>query len=64
MYNHTNEDNNLYFVFTTFRHGARSTFTSIDVFGNNVTDLGKLTKFGEFQHLQIGKNTEKDIPTF
>jgi hypothetical protein len=64
IYNHTNEDNNLYFVFTTFRHGARSTFTSIDVFGNNVTDLGKLTKFGEYQHLQIGKNYRKRYSNF
>ena len=64
LYNHTNEDNNLYFVFTTFRHGARTTFSSRDVFGNNITYLGKLTKYGELQHLEIGKNYRKRYSNF
>ena len=34
LYKHTNSDSNLYFVFTTFRHGARFPFSKQDYFGN------------------------------
>ena len=55
VYNHKNKDNNLFFVFATFRHGARYPLYSSDVFGNKISHPGKLTKFGCIQHLEIGK---------
>ena len=59
-YNHSNEENNLYFVFSTFRHGARKPFVQQDIFKNEVEHIGKLTKYGEKQHLNIGiKNRER-----
>jgi hypothetical protein len=35
-YNHTSVDDNLYFVFSTYRHGARYAFTKYDYFGNSI----------------------------
>ena len=55
MYNHTNKENNLYFVFTTFRHGARKTLSGVDFFGNRNYSAGALTKYGKIQHLEIGR---------
>lgn len=54
-YNHSNSENNLYFVFSSFRHGARKAFVHYDIFKNRIKHPGKLTKFGEKQHLNIGK---------
>ena len=55
-YNHTNRENNLYFVFSTFRHGARKPFTNNDIFKNNINNPGSLTSYGKKQHLIIGEN--------
>ena len=54
-YNHSNIENNLYFVFTTFRHGARTTFNIIDYFYNWITPAS-LTDYGINQSILIGKN--------
>ena len=54
-YNHTKNETNLYFVFTTFRHGARKSYVQIDVFKNIINDLDALTSYGEKQHLNIGE---------
>ena len=54
-YNHSNNEDNLYFVFSTFRHGARKPFVQQDIFKNEVEHIGRLTKYGEIQHLNIGK---------
>ena len=64
IYNHTNKDNNLYFVFTTFRHGARNAFTKIDIFGNYINSPGNLSKYGCIQHLEIGKIYRKRYSNF
>ena len=64
IYNHTNSENNLYFVFTTFRHGARSTFLPIDSFGNIKLSFGELSKYGALQHLEIGKKYRKRYSNF
>ena len=59
-YNHNKEENNLYFVFSSFRHGARKPFSKTDIFGNKVRNPGKLTPFGKKQHIIIGeKNRER-----
>ena len=63
-YNHTNKENNLYFVFTTFRHGARKPITRFDYFGNHNYSAGTLTKYGEIQHLEIGRNYRKRYSNF
>lgn len=55
FYNHTSLERNLYFVFSTFRHGARSPFSKIDYFGNNISNPGALSRYGAIQHLEIGK---------
>ena len=54
-YNHTSLENNLVFVFSTFRHGARYPFIEVDYLGNEISTKGKLTTFGEIQNLEIGK---------
>ena len=54
-YNHSNIENNLYFVFTTYRHGARTTFNILDYFYNWITPAS-LTNYGINQGLSIGKN--------
>jgi len=64
IYNHTNKENNLYFVFTTFRHGARKPLYGIDFFGNRNYSAGALTKYGEIQHLEIGRNYRKRYSNF
>lgn len=59
-YNHTNRENNLYFVFSTFRHGARKPFNKYDVFKNKIKNSGSLTSYGKKQHLIIGqKNRDR-----
>ena len=64
FYNHSNEENNLYFVFTTFRHGARSPFSVKDTFGNPIASPGALSSYGALQHLEIGKNYRKRYSNF
>ena len=64
IYNHTNEENNLFFVFTTFRHGARKTYKDVDFFGNYDDEVGALTKYGRIQHLEIGKKYRKRYSNF
>ena len=63
-YNHHNDENNLFFIFLNFRHGARAPLYFID----NNTDMlggkwhmkGELTKLGRRQHYEIGlKNRER-----
>ena len=63
-YNHTFLDTNLYFVFTTYRHGARYTFSGTDYFGNPVPNRGALTTYGGILHLEIGKDIAKDTQIF
>ena len=58
-YNHSNKEDNLYFVFSTFRHGARTPFVKKDIFKNEYEHRGLLTKYGEKQHLNIGKKNRK-----
>ena len=64
MYNHTNKENNLYFVFTTFRHGARKPLFRVDFFGNRNYSAGALTKYGTIQHLEIGRKYRKRYSNF
>ena len=64
MYNYTNEENNLYFVFTTFRHGARKPLFGVDFFGNRNFSAGALTKYGIIQHLEIGRKYRKRYSNF
>jgi len=64
MYNHTNKENNLYFVFTTFRHGARKPLFGADFFGNRNYSAGALTEYGKIQHLEIGRNYRKRYSNF
>jgi hypothetical protein len=63
-YNHYNKENNLYFVFTTFRHGARKPLGKIDFFGNIIYSPGALTEYGKIQHLEIGKKYRKRYSNF
>ena len=63
-YNHTNLDKNLVFVFSTYRHGARTIFTFIDHFKNFVPSFGALTDYGRKQHLEIGRNYRKRYSNF
>lgn len=64
MYNHTNKENNLYFVFTTFRHGARKPLFGKDYFGNRNYSAGALTTYGKIQHLEIGRKYRKRYSNF
>ena len=64
IYNHTNKENNLFFVFTTFRHGARFPSTNIDYFGNVISSPGNLSKYGILQNLEIGKKYRKRYSNF
>ena len=63
-YNHTNKENNLYFIFTTFRHGARKPLSKMDFFGNLNYSSGALTEYGKIQHLEIGKIYRKRYSNF
>jgi len=64
MYNHNNKQNNLYFVLTTFRHGARKPLSRIDFFGNHNYSAGALTEYGKSQHLEIGRKYRKRYSNF
>ena len=63
-YNHSSADDNLYFVFSTYRHGARYAFTKYDYFGNNIPARGALTSYGAKQHLEIGKHYRERYSNF
>ena len=63
-YSHTNKEDNLYFVFTTFRHGARTHIFPLDSFGNIVYPIGELTKYGKTQNLEIGKKYRERYSNF
>ena len=63
-YNHTSLDKNLYFVFSTFRHGAREPFVNPDYFGNPIKSLGSLTNYGGIQHFEIGKKYRQRYSNF
>ena len=63
-YNHTSADDNLYFVFSTYRHGARYAFTKYDYFGNSIPARGALTSYGAKQHLEIGKHYRERYSNF
>ena len=63
-YNHKNKENNLFFLFFTFRHGARSPIRLIknntDRLGGKWLKKGELTNFGRKQHYEIGlKNRQR-----
>ena len=64
IYNHKNKEKNLYFVFTTFRHGARKPLSKVDFFGNFNYSAGALTKYGKIQHLEIGRKYRKRYSNF
>ena len=64
LYNHTKEENDLYFIFTTFRHGARHPFVNKDFFGNIIKSPGSLTKYGSIQNLEIGKKYRQRYSNF
>ena len=63
-YNHTSADDNLYFVFSTYRHGARYAFSEHDYFGNYIPARGALTSYGAKQHLEIGKHYRERYSNF
>ena len=56
IYNHSNNETNLYFVLTSFRHGARKTYVKKDYFNNTIKYPGRLTSYGAKQNLIIGRN--------
>ena len=62
-YNHSNSEKNLYFVFTTYRHGARTTFNVLDYFYNWITPA-KITDYGINQSISIGKNYRERYSNF
>ena len=64
VYNHTKQENNLYFIFTTFRHGARFPFVNKDFFGNIINSPEALTKYGSIQLLDIGKKYRQRYSNF
>ena len=63
-YNHTSSDENLYFVFSTYRHGARTTYYNPDYFGNPNPNPTALTPYGALQHLQIGQRYRERYANF
>jgi len=66
-YSHKNE-NNLFFIFLNFRHGARSSLHLIDnyndMLGGNWEGKGELTNLGRRQHYEIGLKTRKRYSFF
>ena len=59
VYNHSINETNLYFILTSFRHGARTTNVKNDVFKNIIKNRNKLTSYGAKQHLIIGQKYRK-----
>ena len=63
-YNHTSSEDNLIFVFTTYRHGARYPYAQPDYFGNYIPTKAALTPYGAIQHLEIGKKYRERYSNF
>ena len=63
-YSHLNNESNLYFVLTSFRHGARTPLIKKDSFQNIIKNPGRLTAYGKLQHLIIGKKYRKRYYNF
>ena len=63
-YNHTSLENNLVFVFSTFRHGARYPLVNVDYLGNQISSKGELTSYGAIQNLEIGKKYRERYSNF
>ena len=63
-YNHSSSEDNLIFVFTNFRHGARYPFVNVDYFGNGIPVKAGLTSYGAKQHLEIGKKYRERYSNF
>ena len=63
-YSHLNNESNLYFVLTSFRHGARTPLIKKDSFQNKIKYLGRLTAYGRLQHLIIGRKYRKRYYNF
>ena len=61
MHFHINQENNLYFIFTTFLHGARKELFGKDFFGKINYFVEALTKYWVIQHLKIWRNYRKRI---
>ena len=67
-YNHSS-DNNLYFIFQHFRHGARTTcegkiINNTDILGGKWKNIGGLTKIGKSQQYSIGLNNRLRYKNF
>ena len=58
-YNHSKKEKNLFFVLTSFRHGARNSYYETDIFNNTIEGPGLLTEYGEKQHINLGKKLRK-----
>ena len=66
-YRHTEDENNLFFIFFTFRHGARSPLIlrhNTDILGGKWNNRGELTKTGRKQHYEIGLKNRKRYGKF
>ena len=66
-YSHQNE-NNLFFIFLNFRHGARASLHLIDdyndMLGGNWEGKGELTNLGRRQHYEVGLKNRKRYSFF
>lgn len=67
-YNHQNDENNLFFIFLTFRHGARSSLYFIepnkDMFEGIWESNSQLTNYGKKQHYELGLKYQKRYSNF
>ena len=67
-YNHTFQDNNLFFIFLNVRHGARSPLKlnkkHNDMFGGKWNSNSELTSLGIKQHYNIGKINKDRYSSF
>lgn len=61
MYNHTNKENNFYFLFTTFRHGSRKPLFGVYFLCNINYSAGALTKYGQLKIKKLGEIIEKEF---
>ena len=67
-YNHTSQDNNLFFIFLNVRHGARSPLKlnkkHNDMFGGKWNSNSELTSLGIKQHYNLGKINKERYSSF
>ena len=66
-YNHNSEENNLFFIFLSFRHGARAPLYMInnkDMLGGEWLMKGDLTNNGRKQLYEIGLETREKYENF